>query len=151
MSALFCTVCAVALVSCGGSQKTSVELSYSVDAVVGYISSSFGVDMTELVDHSRELWGPQFLNTNELYWVTTEVYEEGKSLEFTAFYYQIGGETVRFEIEAIDPGSTRITVDRSLKMFISHPGCTSGEKRILDVIQNAVEARGQGAAGEREG
>lgn len=122
--------------------RSSVILDHSFKDVVQYISMAFGTNVADITIHDEELWGPVFLKTNQLYWVKTHEYTPNRSLTLTAYYYQIGGENIRFMLDAIDANTSRLSVENKHELIITFPriylGIFSGEKRILDKFVGGI-------------
>ena len=130
------------VVSCTSDQHgSSINLDHSFNDVVYYLSSQFGTNITEITGHAVELTGPNILDESEHYWVQTEQYKIDELLVLTAYYYQIGGESWRFQLVKKSADSCKLTVDKTIKLFLTFKGCRSAEERVLKEIKQGVEGQ----------
>jgi len=130
------------VVSCTSDQHgSSINLDHSFNDVVYYLSSQFGTNITEITGHAVELTGPNILDESERYWVQTEQYKIDELLVLTAYYYQIRGESWRFQLVKKSADSCRLTVDKTIKLFLTFKGCRSAEERVLKEIKQGVEGQ----------
>ena len=130
------------VVSCTSDQHgSSINLDHSFNDVVYYLSSQFGTNITEITGHAVELTGPNILDESERYWVQTEQYKIDELLVLTAYYYQIRGESWRFQLVKKSADSCRLTVDKTIKLFLKFKGCRSAEERVLKEIKQGVEGQ----------
>ena len=117
----------------------SAVLNASFDDVTKYMADIFKADVTACQTNHASVWGPHFLASDTQYWIETEKYEPAKLLQFQAWYYQIGGEYNIFTIEKIDASTTRLTVNQTVRFFITLPYWPRAERAIINAIETDLK------------